>query len=223
MDKEKRSHPRTYRPSKTKRGVWGLILIVFLIAFFIILFNLPTMYREDGLFAVIFFIGLFYGILSGIWYILEFIFKLKFEVTDNGLWLHMYGKRFYPWDSMISLGTKSRTVKYSSNWGIHTRKAKIIHQSPIGKWMIGNWIHNTFIPVEQIVDVPRKFLVSHDIEKFKQTEFGQDLYHYAPHLFEKYEIKSKKQKEDDYAIMEESSVAQEAFFDGQAQTQAKKR
>lgn len=219
MDKKKKSPQKIYRPSQFYRITHAVIFFVFG-GFFTTLLIVAIISLPQIFTAPVFLVGLvlffLYLLLSTVWYATEYVLNFAIIVTPDGLWFQGYGKRFYPWESLTRLAKN----KYSSEWGLRAYRAKKIYRSRFGKLFLDAWLYDRFIPLERLVKVPRKWIFSRDIEKFKKTEFGQDLYRYAHHLFGEYDDrKPKNHIEKNHAIMEEQDIEQEAFFNEQAQTQ----
>ena len=138
------------------------------------------------------FIVFVYFVSSLLWYFAEYIFHFAIIISPDGIWFHGYGKRFYKWDSLICLNTKNTGISKQNSWGIKAQNTQIVYLNVVAKWLVGNWIYNNFIPLQGIVKVPRKKLLFRDMEAFKNTEFGQELFRFAPHLFD--EVGKEKRK-----------------------------
>ena len=71
-------------------------------------------------------------------------------------------------------------------WGIRLKTKTETAANWIQKLLLIPSIHDRFLPLQYWVHIPRKSLLDReiDIKRFKQTPLGQDLLHYAPHLFE---------------------------------------
>ena len=72
-----------------------------------------------------------------------------------------------------------------------------MYRNRLVSWLITNWDYHNFIPLDNIVRVPRELLLFHDINKFKETEFGHELAYFAPHLFDTDKEKQKNRLRDD--------------------------
>lgn len=172
----------------------------------------------------------------------EIAFKHRIILTEKGVIWHYLGiTGFASWD-IIDIFDKDNengwinlTFSTSDKHHTHVRIGSFhtnIPLKPYEVWGIRlsnsaqynkSWLSNLpsssrdFIPITLITNIPKnRQFINH--EKFKETEFGQDLVHYAPHLFEDVK-KPKNHLEKNYAIMEEQDIEQEAFFDEQTQTQ----
>lgn len=204
MAKSKNTYPKTFRPSIVSR-IGTLIpfsLLGFFCLVFLAIFLNPenfTMDLPNG-FIIFLFMLMYYFILSILWYSAEYIFHFAIIVTPDGLWFHGYGKRFYTWESLSRLNPQTNALQ-SSIWGIKATHTHILNCPKLVKWIFGSWSYNNFIPLEGVVKVPKKWLLLHDIEAFKKTEFGQELFYFAPHLFEdetKHKRKNRLRDADDY-------------------------
>ncbi len=211
MAKRKNTYPKTFRPSKvSKIGILILFLIlgfVFIASLLTYLTYLPSnldLLNGIGSLVIVFW---HYLNFSVIWYLSEYIMNFTIVVTSDGLWFHGYGKRFYTWDTMQSFTKDYIWSPYHHRWGIHVTNAALIHRNQISKWLVGNWFFDKMIPLEGIVKVPKKWLLFRDVEAFKQTEFGQELFYFAPHLFDEAGQEKRKNRLydadeiDDYVIV----------------------
>lgn len=91
-------------------------------------------------------------------------------------------RTFASWDNLSHFG-----VKHSGRGS--SRKGFFLHES-LRKHLLGVEYSQDFFDVSNVINVPTQwegFIKGTvvDLEKFAKTEFGQDLLHYAPHLFEK--------------------------------------
>ena len=95
----------------------------------------------------------------------------KFLITPNGLEFVMFGWQGYTaWENIQELN--SHQLKLKSPIKVQN------HILPI----LGTY--RDVIPLVNIVDLPKRFLFRIHWQKLAQTDFGRDLLHYAPHLFE---------------------------------------
>ncbi|MEM9955840.1 MAG: hypothetical protein AAF846_29845 [Chloroflexota bacterium] len=144
-----------------------------------------------------------YVVISSFWQHLDMIFRNKLLVTDEGIWLTQTHRYFFSWQSLEELGyhPKSKFAK-QVDWGIRAVGANHIHYSPIGRFLLNGRNCDKFIPLYYFVEIPISpfwLWQRPDVEKFRETEFGQILYDHAPHLFEDDdEWKPKNRLRDDY-------------------------
>lgn len=218
MAKSKKRYPKTFRPPikfRTGKALLFLVLIVFLILFLVDFLNTPVLsITNDTSLDRLFSFLMLYLMISFTWYLAEYAFRFAVIVTPEGIWFHGYGKRFYTWDSMTKFSEKLTFISRRSNWGIKTRKPKIVHKSLISKIFFGNWIYTNFIPIVGTVYVPSKWIILRDKNEFKTTELGQELFYFAPHLFDTDKKTPKNRLNDayhdnDYDIVEIDRYQQE--------------
>lgn len=183
MAKSKNTYPKTFRPSIVSRIVWfilfGMSAALFMGYLREFLINVEFNLFMNSMFNPIIAILLLYLIFYFIWHFAERTFHFALVITRDGIWFHDYGKRFYTWDSMVLLGSVQ-----SNSWGITTKNPQIISRNNFTKLFIRNWFPENFIPIEAIIGMPYGWFKVRDTSKFIQTELGQELFHFAPHLFE---------------------------------------
>lgn len=196
MAKRKNNYPKTFRPSLIARAVsfitLGLFIVVFMVYLREFLINFEFNPFMNSLFNPVIGILLLYLIFCFIWYFAERTFHFAIEITRDGIWFYGYGKRFYTWDSMILLG-----IVQSNSWGIKTENPQVATRNTITKFFIRNWFPNNFIPIEAVVGIPYKWMKVRDTSKFLETELGQELFHFAPHLFDEDSKEKRKNRLDD--------------------------
>lgn len=131
-----------------------------------------------------------------------YIFTTQSHVTifEEGIELVRGGSRlFTKWDNVSHLGIKGH--------GRNERRGIFLHQKakPKVNGLIENLLfgwETDFIPIGTYVNLPRHrnpFNRQINTEKLLDSEFGQTLYDYAPHLFDDYgDAKPKNRLEDGY-------------------------
>lgn len=148
-----------------------------------------------------------------------YIFTTQTHVTiyDDGIELVRGGARlFVSWDNVSHLGVKG--------FGRNERRGIFLHEKvkPEVKGMIEKLVfgwETDFIALGRYVHLPRylnPFKREVNTEKLLETEFGQALYEYAPHLFDDYgDSKPKKRLEDGYDEREDYWYEEEMMQDEQ--------
>ena len=192
MTKVKAGYRRVYRFPLVER----LFILVFIGTVAIImgfLFSLIVIvffgYWIGGIFSIYFLLM----ILTGIWS----NFKRRLIVGEKGITVYSPGVRFIPYENMYYLRTTPTIGRTRGKYfGIELKSGVSANYSraqrllmpllaPYRQIIFDDDIY--FVSFFWTVKVPLKmkfFSSEIDIEKFKKTDFGQDLYHYAPHLFE---------------------------------------
>ena len=211
MAKRKNTYPKTFRPLLIERFgaflAFGIALVLFVAIFADYLYHFQFSFDVQTLISGIFAVLMFHFMVSIMWFLAELTFHFAITVTQDGIWFHGYGKRFYTWDAMTDLGKHRNGWSSQSVWGIKARKPQIVYRNVIGKWLLGNWSYNSFIPLNSIVFIPKKWLFFRDMEAFKNTEFGQELFYFAPYLFDEAGQEKRKNRLydadeiDDYVIV----------------------
>ncbi|MGB7342134.1 MAG: hypothetical protein WBC91_24775 [Phototrophicaceae bacterium] len=135
-----------------------------------------------------------------LWWSIIFMTQSRVTLFEEGIEVERGGsKLFSTWDNVSHLGIKGG--------GKNSRRGLFLHEkvSPettglVDKLFFGR--STNFLPVGQFVRLPREWRIFSrkiDTNKLLNSEFGQELYRYAPHLFEEYdEWKPKNQLRDDY-------------------------
>ena len=97
---------------------------------------------------------------------------------------------FVAWEHLSHFGGKKNGKAFQLGMYLH----KIVHPDVKGildKFHFG-WPSN-FLPVTAVVHLPRRWLgLFIDSEKLLETDFGRELLHYAPQLFEDNGEKNKR-------------------------------
>lgn len=198
MTKRKQGYYKHYNSPVLARiflMVINILVFTFSFAWMSLIFGL-MMGFTNSIFHFAVYLFLLYLYVSYIWYTIEVI-STSIVINSKGLWLHSFGKRFYTWESLVLFGSTRTSI---NRWvrGIHTNEAQFVQSSRMGRWL---WWRrqpiDNFIPLEWLSRLPRKRLFFVHKEKFKQTELGQDLLYYAPHLFDE-KPKRKNQLDDGY-------------------------
>lgn len=187
MSKKKKGNYKKYEATNSAKIKWSLILFMLSVPLIILSLFFATRLPVLSLSQVLFFFAFggvwIYFILSALWHAIEIIWRFAIIITPKGLWFHGYGKRFYAWDNLQKFD-RVRKRNRSAYIGIQTKDPDIKNSNSLSSLLFWAWVSDSFIPIELVCTVPRKWIFFFDKEKFKQTELGQDLLHYAPHLFE---------------------------------------
>jgi len=177
MSKEKRKG-KIYRPSLLWRLFYVCMMIIVPIQAIYLL--------STGLFpfdSVLF--RMFLPILVCVicWQSFICAFRTYVIVNDDGIGVEGIYQGFISWDEVEGFGWEG--IFKSRTWGIKTTETV----NPSGYW-VAPFTEN-FIPLSHIVGQPpsKRFEMlvvgfGDDLDKFALTPLGQDLLHYAPHLFE---------------------------------------
>lgn len=135
-----------------------------------------------------------------VWWGIIFMTQSRITLYEEGIELERgNSKIFTPWENVSHLGIKGG--------GKNSRRGIFLHEKvtpevtgAVERLLFGR--ATNFIPIGRYVHLPRKWnLFSREIntDKLGETDFGQDLYELAPHLFEEYdEWKPKNRLRDDY-------------------------
>ncbi|MEM9955841.1 MAG: hypothetical protein AAF846_29850 [Chloroflexota bacterium] len=202
MDKRKRKYPIVFRATRSKKivysfllVVWGSVFLTFLNAWYLVLLSVLSGGVSVWIIAGFLLLSLFvFVLLANLYPFINLISRSKLIVTDKGIELIHNHRYFFSWQAMTQLAYHPKAKKVNfAEWGIQAVGAREITHSLIGHLLIGGYSHDKFIPLGYFVEIPMSGCVwsSPDIEKFRETEFGQILCDHAPHLFEDVE-KPKK-------------------------------
>ncbi len=203
---------KSYRPSRFTRIAQTLVLITGAILATLVT-GIGVYLAKYGLFFTLISLVVS-GFL--LWFLCrrsyETAFKHQITLTDKGIsWRYLGVTGYAAWESVEFFGTDDEngwinmTFATSENRHAYIRVGSFqtnVNLKPYEVWGIRlsedamlskTWLSNLpyesrdFIPITLITNIPLNRDKSINLEKFKETEFGQDLYHYAPHLFEEYD------------------------------------
>jgi|GEM_PF-4103874 len=124
-----------------------------------------------------------------------------FDIDDERGWTNMTFATSDNRHVSIRVGGYRTNVKLPSYdvWGIRLGEDAQLETTLLSDVPYGS--HN-LIPITLITKIPLYRDKSIDYERFIETEFGQELYHYAPHLFEDVQ---KSEHHENHAMMDISS------------------
>jgi|GEM_PF-3286061 len=134
-----------------------------------------------------------------LWWAIIFMTQSRVTLYEEGIELERGGaKIFTTWDNVSHFGIKGM--------GKNQRRGIYLHEkvSPDTKGLVEKILFGwdtRFIPIGQLIHLPTEHIFSRTIDpdKVLETEFGQEVYELAPHLFEEYdEWKPKNRLRDDY-------------------------
>jgi hypothetical protein len=191
MDKLKRedSSIKVYKPTGLMLFLywfWGLPLVAIFTFLEWGIFDRNQFDRSSlGMLAVIFIMQAYL-----FWFLYTISFRTRLILYREGLELRQGSSHFFvEWGNLSHFGGKKNGKAFQLGIYLH----KIVHPDVKGildKFHFGQ--PNNFLPLTNIVLVPRLWLgIAVDTEKLAKTEFGRDLLHYAPHLFEESKEKVK--------------------------------
>jgi hypothetical protein len=187
MQKQKNSSMplQVYKPSGWMQ--FGLaVAIIFIVVHFSIMMRAGM---EVGWFFLI--LIPIYGFI--LWILLISSTQQHLAIYENGLEYRMGGnRRFSRWEDMRHF--EIRPQGKSSVIGIYSSHIEKRHEGSFIERLLSS-SHNDLIPLS-VVHVPSRRInwwtrSIVDTEKFAETDFGRELLHYAPHLFEDGEEKAK--------------------------------
>lgn len=198
MEKTKRKNRvrKVYKPEGSQ--FWGLVFgLVFLVFHF---FVMTSFWNESSAWFITLFLMPVYTFW--IWSTIIEATQTRITFYDDGLELQRGGSRlFSTWENMRHIGAKSRSR--NSTYGIFLSN----EVQPDNVGLIEGLVYghsSDYIELSSIIKVPTKNSWTNrkiDLDKFAQTEFGQDLMRYTPHLFEKgKKVKTKHRLSDDEII-----------------------
>ena len=212
----KRKKVSVHTPGKPMRF---FILMMGLVVAGLHAFILRTMGAEEtGFpFALMSLVLFFDAIL--LWWAIIFTTQSRVTLFEEGIEMERGNSKVYtPWENVSHLGIKG--------FGRNQKRGLFLHEkvTPETKGLIEKLVfgwRSDFLNIGRYVHLHRvwnPFSRQLNTEKILETEFGQELYDLAPHLFEDVK-KPKNRLEENYAMMEESDIEQEAFFDEQTKTE----
>ncbi len=134
-----------------------------------------------------------------LWWAIIFMTQSQVTLFEEGIELERGGSKvFTTWDNVSHLGVKG--------YGRNQKRGIFLHDkvSPETKGLVEKAFFgrsSDFIPIGRYVHLPRIWaLFNREIDKDKllNSDFGQELYDLAPHLFDEYdEWKPKNRLSDD--------------------------
>lgn len=177
---------RVFKPSGMMQFGLGLV-IVLLVIHFSVMMNLGA---ELGMFM--FLLLFFYAFI--IWLLMISMSQQHLAIYEDGLEYRMGGNRIFSrWEDLQRF--ESRASGKSRILGIATLAVEKRQEGNAFERFLLMGRYENFIPL-QIVRVPTRWdgcwtgMVV-DSAKFAETDFGRELLHYAPHLFEYGKEKAK--------------------------------
>jgi hypothetical protein len=191
MDKEMRKNEDVI-PIKVykQKGMlyWGLVFIIVIIGIHFMVIASPLV--EDSMTTWI--INGFVMLLYSSFFFTLFVLagRTSLAIYEEGIeWRRGGSSMFATWDNLSHIGAK--------NEGDATTHGIFLHrqiESKVNSWVDKHFfaLSGDYIRLTGFVKVPINFKgllkgSEIDFDEFAKTEFGQDLLHYAPHLFEKSE------------------------------------
>jgi hypothetical protein len=181
MSKEKRKG-KIYRPSFFLR-FFALCIMIGAPLQALYLLSTDSFLLKNTIDSLVF--GFFLFVLVSIicWQTYLYAFRTYLIVNDDGIGVEGIYGTFTTWDNVEKFGWDG--FLKNRRWGIKTIEAV----NPTG--FLAAPFRKNFIPLSRVVGQPSskryEMIVAgfgDDLDKFAQTPLGQDLLHYAPHLFE---------------------------------------
>jgi hypothetical protein len=195
--KRKRGEGVVHRPPTLTRAVFSIQLpFILMLALGFGRWMLYSL-RTGSLFGLLFTGVFFYCTSTTIWLILNWMFIARLIVSPEGIEYHFGGySGFAFWHDMECLGNGQ--TPQGETWGIVLNRRVDLSPNRVCSFLSfcgsGPDILHTFIPLSLIVSVKYEWLLSTNVDDshFRSTSLGQDLFYYAPHLFEKSKRKAKE-------------------------------
>ena len=193
--KKKREDATLYRPTVANRmlPILAAGIIALIIAMTITQIN--TFEWDTFLpYLLLSLIMLLSTITLGCFYtVYHFIFNDRLILSPDGIDFVILGTSgFAEWDDMVEFDV--RNIRLSQPIDVSHNTLKRLFS--LGKGY-------RCIPVFHIIDIPQSLRGKLKLEEFAETDFGRDLYHYAPHLFDG---KAKRLSSEDELLDEEDDL-----------------
>lgn len=148
-----------------------------------------------------------------LWWGIVFTTQTRVIVSEIGIELQRGTARlFTPWDNISHFGVKGAGKNQQRGLFLYDKVQPQV--SGIADKLFFGWETN-FMPIGQVVNLPTHwgfFRQPINLDKVLQTEFGQDVAYYAPHLFDEAKDRRKSKAQPDWL----SSLADnnESFYIG---------
>jgi hypothetical protein len=147
-----------------------------------------------------------------VWFGIVFGTQSRVTVYEEGIELERGNSKFFTtWENISHFGTKFGGKNQQRGLWLHEAVQPEAHG--IEKLFFG-WKSN-FLNLAQYVNLPRPNHFSREIDtdKLLETEFGQAVYEFAPHLFDK--EKRKNQLEDGYNEQVDTYSTEDSYNEAQ--------
>ena len=194
----KRKKVSTHTPKLPMRS---FVLLMSIFVAFIHVFILRSMMVEQVTAFPIFMLALVLLFdAMFLWWGIIFTTQSRVNLFEEGIELERGGSKvFSTWDNVSHLGVKGHGRNQKRGLFLHD---KVTPETKGLAEKIAFGRSSNFLPIGRYVHLPRVWgLFKRDIntDKLLDSEFGQELYDLAPHLFEDYdEWKPKNRLRDDY-------------------------
>jgi hypothetical protein len=120
-----------------------------------------------------------------LWFGTSFMTRTFVIVSDDGIELQCGGIcAFTPWDNISHIDVKGSGNSQQHGIYLHN-KIKPEVNGWVEKLLYSS--ETDFLPIGEVINLPTRWGLFHypiDYEKLADTEFGQDLLNYAPHLLQ---------------------------------------
>jgi hypothetical protein len=117
-------------------------------------------------------------------------FRTCLIIFDDGIEIQLFGmENSAYWDELTQFGWKVCGKGY--RWGILLNETTLYPQSLTSRIFQHIYDFDGFIPLDKFEHIPRISFKQIDLERFRKTPLGSDLYYNAPHLFDEAEAKPK--------------------------------
>lgn len=194
----KRKKVSTHTPKLPMRS---FVLLMSILVAFIHVFMLRTLTVGTEVVLPIFMLALILLFdAMFLWWGIIFMTQSRVTLFEEGIELERGGSKvFSTWDNVSHLGIKGHGRSQKRGLFLHD-KVTPETKGLVEKIAFGR--SSNFLPIGRYVHLPRVWgLFKRDIntDKLLDSEFGQELYDLAPHLFEEYdEWKPKNRLNDDH-------------------------
>lgn len=121
-----------------------------------------------------------------LWWAIIFTTQTRVIVSEEGIELQRGGTRlFSPWDNISHFGVNGAGKDQQDGLFLYNKVQPEV--SGIADSLCFGW-EADFMPIGLVINMPRHsgfFRPPINLDKLLNTEFGQDVAYYAPHLFDK--------------------------------------
>ena len=182
-EKPKRSEYRIYRPPIAIRSMFAVFLVSISVGSLLLASILLTMAFQFSLILLIPVCLLVFGVCRVIWDMFHTVFVERLIVSSKGIRFHMMGRQgFAYWEDMKQFAR--RGWARDSTFGILFEPQVLTSKSLLARLFLRDTAFDTIVPLRHFVFGKHTLLWGWpDLERFKQTPLGSDIYYYAPHLF----------------------------------------
>ena len=199
--KKKHDDFEVFRPPRFQRigTVLGLgFIAIIMLGIVVLMASTPSSDYNPTAYRLLLMVSFSLGALGMVYWAYHTVVNDCLIITPDGLQFVILGTSgFAEWDNVVRL----------DNRGIHLAQPITVRHNTLARLLYMGRAYQC-IPINYVIPIPQG-LRKIKLQEFTETDFGRELYHYVPHLFDGVDDKAKRLWSEEVPLDEENYLTED--------------